>query len=139
MKQASSNLVDGLLLVFVFLVILVQCDPGAIARADEIKTFTWTVPTERTDNTPLPAVDLKQYELGCAATPTADPAVYSAWPVTDPTIATRLETFPPGRWYCVLRVYAVGTDGDLASAWSNQVFFSILIAPPNPPGALSVN
>lgn len=109
------------------------------AFADETKTFTWEIPTERVDGTPMPGSELTRYELGCAATAGADPVVYSEWAVTDPLIATRIESFAPGRWFCVLRIYAVATDGDIASDWGNQVFFSISISPPKAPAGLSVN
>ena len=136
-RLGGRRILFGFMAIAWFLIFLSVI--AAPASAAETKTFTWLVPTERVDDTPMPGSELTRYELGCESTATADPAVYSEWPVTDPLIATRIESFPPGRWFCVLRVYAVGLDGDVASDWSNQVFFSILISPPKAPAGLNVS
>ena len=107
---------------------------ASIANADETKTFTWTVPTQRVDDSPLDPAELTKYELGCASTPSDPAAVYSEWAIVDPQVVTRIETFPPGRWFCVLRIYATDIEGEQSSDWSNQVFFFHIAAPPESAG-----
>ena len=125
--------------LFAALVFAIALSIAIDASADETKTFTWIAPTERVDGTPLPGSELTRYELGCGSTPTEPPSVYAQWAITDPLIVTRVESFAPGLWYCVLLVYAVDTNGELASDWSNQVFFSISMPRPKPPVDLSVS
>lgn len=127
----------GALAFSVLLLIGVQCDPNSAAHADETKTLSWSVPTERIDGTPLAAAELTKYDLGCAATAAATPIVYTSWVILDPATTSRAVSFPVGDHFCSLRVYAdVPTE---PSDWSNQVFFSILKSRPNAPADLSVN
>lgn len=106
--------------------------PG-IAHADENKTFTWIVPTQNTDGSALAAADLAKYDLGCRPTAAATRTVYTSWSIIDPAETSRVISFPPGRYFCSLRVYAVGVT---PSDWSNEVFFSIVV--PKAPTDLGV-
>lgn len=122
--------------LFAALFFLVPFDSAAVAHADEIKTLTWSVPFARIDGTALTPAELIKYDLGCAASATATPTVFTSWAVVDPAVTTRGISFPPGEHFCSLRVYA---DEPLEpSDWSNQVFFSILKSRPNAPADLSV-
>ncbi len=88
------------------------------------KTFTWTPPTEYTDNTPLPNSDLAEYRIYCNGQLLATvPNV----PVNTNSYATDL---PAGTYTCTATAVTVlGVE----SAESNPANFTVDPGVPNPP------
>lgn len=93
------------------------------------KTFTWTAPTERIDNTPLPDSQLAEFRIYCDGdsnpiwTQTNEPNDADEWQAPDGTFAV-------GNHSC--HATAVDTGGR-ESEPSNSVPFSVTLANPKAP------
>lgn len=62
----------------------------------EVKTFTWTAPTEYEDGTPLLNSDIKEYQLHCNS---GLDVIISNDPRTDSWVSQDTD-FPPGFYTC---------------------------------------
>jgi hypothetical protein len=107
-----------------------------VANAGTI-TATWTNPTQREDNSPLPAnqIGLTRVEYGtCNAGQTAIATKVGEVTATGAATTTVATNVPAGT-YCV-RARTEDT-GSLASAWTAVVTVTIPVAPPKPPTGLA--
>ena len=102
-------------LLFIFLLLF-----PAVSLADGTVNFTWTAPTERTDNTPLPSSEIGGYRI------------YGNDQIIDVVGAvTTASVDYIGRGKTEFRLQTYDTDG-LESALSEAVFVN-LSAPPKKP------
>lgn len=99
-----------------------------IVTAVEMRTFTWEVPTARTDGTPLDVSDISSYIIGCSQTSGDYTGVQ--WPVeggqTDMALVPNDDMFW-GVNYCAMKV--IDSSG-LESMWSEEVIWIRLPAAP---------
>lgn len=110
--------------------ILITALVAAPVWADWTNTLKWTHPTEREDKTPLPATEIKGYEIRYGAFPEAQKwkLIRTVGKVTTLTLTVT----EPGR-YCY-QARTVDT-GDRESAWSPQACIDIpkLLVKPGAP------
>ena len=107
-----------------FLLALVAALVMAPAVALE-KTFSWTAPTQNTDGSALPAVQITGYTLTCGTL---------VVPITGP-VTTFKRDFGAGAYTCSLQTRANGQT----SSPSNAVSFTVPQPTPNAPAGFSVD
>jgi len=98
---------------------------GLIAYASQDATFSWTAPTEYTDNTPIEEGGLTEYRLYCNGSLVA---------TIPSTSLTHAENFAPGIYECHITALAHGIESDP----SNTVTIIVEWPKPKPP-VLSLN
>lgn len=125
MKRIFSSLAAGLVALLLV---------AGAAHADP-KSFNWNDPTSYTDSSSLDPATIEQWELGCGPTSGNRTGLVFVW--TQPDVRPRVENFPPGDWYCAVRITmsASATYPGTVSDWSNEAMFSVAVRP-NPPSGL---
>jgi len=101
---------------------------GAVySQEEELRTFSWIPPTERTDGTSLSSDEIQKYELGCSTeSGQYDVLTFDAPGGTNTSVQIPDSYMLPGVNYCSART--VDTDGN-RSAWADEVTW-INVAPP---------
>ena len=99
------------------------------AQGSVQKTFTWTPPTERVDNTPLPDNEIASYKIYCDGAPAA------IWTQTNQPGADERWEAPAGSFALgAHNCHATTVDtGGRESDPSNVVPFTVTLANPKPP------
>ena len=101
--------------------------------ADEVKTFSWTVPTEYTNALPLPDNEISSYMIICDD---GGGMAFLASVANTGATNTYQQVLATGSYTCFVRTIA--TNG-LESAPSNTVNFTVGVSTPNAPTLFQVN
>ena len=110
---------------------------GTRAFGDEY-IVEYIPPTEYTDDTPLdPLTELERYQFGCGSMPGTYTDLSREWLASAAINNRRPVDFPPGTYFCALRVKCIGVDCLDYSDWSNEVNFTIGRRP-KPPQVVAV-
>ena len=120
----------AMLIAGVILLVAVLSDIGVV-RAQEMRTFSWDPPTQRTDGKPLAPSEIASYKFGCSLVS----GRYDGMTFTAPGGTTRSHQIPAtamldGVNYCAAK--AVDTGGR-ESAWSAETTWTPPPKQPAPP------
>ena len=111
----------------ILIISLIVCSPLTFAVGE--KLFTWTPPTERVDNTPMPESEIDRYNIYCDGDPT--PVwTQSHMPSGNQTWQAPPGTFALGAHQCYATT--VDTEGQESDP-SNTVNFTVSPERPKPP------
>jgi len=115
--------------VLIRVVALLLLSSLVFAQGSVQKTFTWTPPTEREDNTPLPDSEIASYKIYCDGDSTP------IWTQTNQPGADERWEAPAGSFALgAHNCHATTVDtGGLESGPSNVVPFTVTLANPKPP------